>query len=268
MLDWFETESANFWKSDPGAPPPADIKTEVFFIPAAANPENDGTLTNTQRLLQWHTKAIDPPGDCRSDSWFVYNLGKRLRQLYAGSTDPRDEPLLGLTWNYDYDEPARLPDGSTSRIEDDVDAEKVLMEMNGYKLDEIDPRTGRPRLLTGFSELKDGWHDRVRHLDLQRCHSRARPQPGPPAKPHRQSDSARVGVRLAGQPPRAFQPRLGRSRWPALVGAEEARLVGCREAPLGGPRPAGLRAGQAARLSPAARRHGHGGHRGQSSRSS
>ena len=155
VLDWFETESATFWKNDPGAPPPADIKTEVFLIPAAANPETDGTLTNTQRLLQWHTKAIDPPDDCRSDSWFVYNLGKRLRQLYAGSTDPKDQPLLNLTWDYDYDEPPRLPDGSISRIENDVDAEKVLMEMNGYKLDEVDPRTGRPRLLTGFSELKD-----------------------------------------------------------------------------------------------------------------
>ena len=154
VLDWFETESAAFWKSDPGGPPPSDVKTEVFLIPAAANPETDGTLTNTQRLLQWHSKAIDPPGDCRSDSWFVYNLGKRLRQLYAGSTDPKDQPLLSLTWDYDYDEPARLPDGSLSRIEGDVDAEKILMEMNGCKLDETDPRTGRPRLLTGFSELK------------------------------------------------------------------------------------------------------------------
>src|SRR3984957_16449499 len=154
VLDWFETESATFWKNDPGAPPPADIKTEVFLIPAAANPESDGTLTNTQRLLQWHTKAIDPPGDCRSDSWFVYNLGRRLKRLYAGSTDPKDQPLLNLTWDYDYDEPPRLPDGSISRIENDADAEKILMEMNGYKLDEIDPRTGRPRLLTGFSELK------------------------------------------------------------------------------------------------------------------
>ncbi len=155
VLDWFETESAVFWKNDPDGPPPSDIKTEVFLIPAAANPENDGTLTNTQRLLQWHTKAIDPPADCRSDSWFVYNLGKRLRQLYAGSTDPKDQPLLNLTWDYEYDEPARLPDGTISRIADDVDAEKVLMEMNGHKLDETDPRTGRPRLLTGFSELKD-----------------------------------------------------------------------------------------------------------------
>ena len=154
VADWFETESVTFWKNDPGAPPPSEIKTEVFVLPAAANPETDGTLTNTQRLLQWHCKAIDPPGDCRSDSWFVYNLGKRLKQLYAGSTDPRDQPLLNLTWDYDYDEPPRLPDGTISRIENDVDAEKILMEMNGFKLDEIDPRTGRPRLLKGFSELK------------------------------------------------------------------------------------------------------------------
>ncbi len=154
VADWFETESVSFWKNDPGAPPPSEIKTEVFVLPAAANPETDGTLTNTQRLLQWHCKAIDPPGDCRSDSWFVYNLGKRLKKLYAGSTDPKDQPLLNLTWDYDYDEPPRLPDGSISRIENDVDAEKLLMEMNGYKLDETDPRTGGPRLLKGFSELK------------------------------------------------------------------------------------------------------------------
>ena len=139
----------------PGAPPPSQIKTEVFVLPAAANPETDGTLTNTQRLLQWHCKAIDPPEDCRSDPWFIYNLGKRLKRLYAGSTDPKDLPLLNLTWDYDYDEPPRLPDGSISRIENDVDAVKILMEMNGYKLDEVDPRTGRPRLLKGFSELKD-----------------------------------------------------------------------------------------------------------------
>jgi formate dehydrogenase major subunit len=155
VLDWFETESAVFWKNDPTGPPPADIKTEVFFIPAAAAPEKEGSLTNTQRLLQWHDRAIDPLGDSRSDAWFVYNLGKRLKQLYAGSTDPRDQPLLQLTWDYDFDEPPRLADGSVSRIEGEPSLEKVLMEINGYRLDEIDPRAGRPRLLRGFSELKD-----------------------------------------------------------------------------------------------------------------
>jgi formate dehydrogenase major subunit len=36
VLDWFETESAVFWKNDPNAPPPSEIKTELFFIPAAS----------------------------------------------------------------------------------------------------------------------------------------------------------------------------------------------------------------------------------------
>jgi hypothetical protein len=29
-----------------------DIRTEVFFVPAAAHTEKDGNFTNTQRLLQ------------------------------------------------------------------------------------------------------------------------------------------------------------------------------------------------------------------------
>jgi formate dehydrogenase major subunit len=155
VCDWFEIESAVFWKDDPNGPPPAEVKTEVFFIPSAASPEKEGTLTNTQRLLQWHGKALDPLGDCRSDAWFLYNLGKRLKALYAGSTDPRDQPLLRLTWDYDFDEPPRLPDGTVSRIAGEPDLEKVLREINGHKLDEIDPRTGRPRLVTSYSELKD-----------------------------------------------------------------------------------------------------------------
>ncbi len=154
VADWFETETAVFWKDDPNAPPPKEIKTEVFFIPAAGSPEKEGTLTNTQRLLQWHNKAMDPPGDCRSDAWFVYQLGKKLKEQYAGSTDPRDLPLLNLTWEYDYTEEPKLPDGTTSRIHGEPDVERILQEVNGYKVAETDPRTGRPALLPGFWELK------------------------------------------------------------------------------------------------------------------
>jgi formate dehydrogenase major subunit len=155
VLDWFETESAVFWKNDPDGRPAAEIKTEVFFIPAAAAPEKDGTLTNTQRLLQWHDRALDPPDDCRSDAWFVYNLGRRLKELYAGSTDPKDQPLLALTWDYDFDQPLRLPDGSISQLRDDPDIALVLQEINGRKLDERDEQTGRPRLVSGYAELTD-----------------------------------------------------------------------------------------------------------------
>src|SRR5438309_790032 len=89
-LPGYLPQPADFWKTDPTGPPPSAIQTEVFFIPAASAPEKEGTLTNTQRLLQYHNKALDPPGDCRSDAWFVYQLGKRLRALYAESTDPKD----------------------------------------------------------------------------------------------------------------------------------------------------------------------------------
>ncbi len=155
VADWFETESSIFWKSDPKGPPPEDIKTEVFFIPAATIVEKEGSLTNTQRLLQWHDKAVDPPGDCRSDLWFVYNLGKRLKALYADSREAKDLPLQRLTWDYDYDEPPRLPEGGVSRIEGEPDATKVMQEYNGYHVDQRDEKTGKPKLLSGFADCKD-----------------------------------------------------------------------------------------------------------------
>ena len=155
VADWFETETATFWRDDPTSPPSSDIGTEVFFIPAATSPEKEGSLTNTQRLLQWHDKALDPPLDCRSDLWFVYNLGKKLKELYKDSIDPKDAPLLNLTWDYDYEKPPRLPDGRLSRIEGEPDANRVLQEINGWHVNETDPKTGKPKLLSGFADCKE-----------------------------------------------------------------------------------------------------------------
>jgi formate dehydrogenase major subunit len=160
VVDWFEIESAVFWKDDPTGPKSSDIKTEVFFLPAAAAPEKEGSLTNTQRMLQWHDKATDPPGDCRSDAWFIYQLGNRLKQLYAASTDPRDAPLLNLTWDYDFEATPLLPHGEPSRIPGEPDLEKVLQEINGYEVgpaSRAGPKAplGSRRLLSGFAELKD-----------------------------------------------------------------------------------------------------------------
>jgi formate dehydrogenase major subunit len=111
-------ETAMFWKTAPevraGEVATADIATEVFFFPSSQVAEYDGSFTNTQRLLQWHYKAADPPGDCRSDMYFTYELGKRLKALYADSTLPRDQgfkqPGLGLRVR----RPARAAAGRTS----------------------------------------------------------------------------------------------------------------------------------------------------------
>jgi formate dehydrogenase major subunit len=155
VLDWFQHETAVFWKDDPKGPKPHEIKTEVFFMPAASIAAKDGTFTNTHRLLQWHDKAVDPDGDCRSDLDFVWNLGRRLKKLYEGSTKPQDQAIAALTWDYGYDEHPILPDGRPSRLTDEASAAKVLQEINGYSLVEKDEKTGKPKLLPGFSALKD-----------------------------------------------------------------------------------------------------------------
>ena len=142
-LDLFETETAAFWYAAPEAPDPGKIKTEVFMIPPAAPAEKDGTFTNTQRLLQYHDKAVDPPGDARSDLWFVYHLGRRLKHLYQDSANPRDQGLLNLTWDY-------LPERPDPqwRVRDEPSAEKVLMEINGYT-------PGDRKQIKDFERLKD-----------------------------------------------------------------------------------------------------------------
>jgi formate dehydrogenase major subunit len=133
-------ESASFWQTAPeietGELVTEQIPTEVFFVPAASHVEKDGTFTQTQRMLQWRFKAIEPPGDCRSDLWFYFHLGRILRERLKDSTDPRDRPLLDLTWDYPLH-------GETQ----DPSADAVLREINGVGPD--------GRALSGYLDLKD-----------------------------------------------------------------------------------------------------------------
>ena len=147
-LDWLVVrdfqliETAEFWRDAPeihrGEVKTEDIATEVFFFPAAAHTEKDGAFTNTQRLLQWHHKAIEPRGDCRSELDFTYQLGLRLKRLYRDEFDQkRNWPIRDLTWEY----PTKGPLNA-------VDAEAVLKEINGYTVSD-----GKP--VDGFTSLKD-----------------------------------------------------------------------------------------------------------------
>lgn len=135
VRDPFLVETAQFWQMDDVDP--ASVDTEVFYMPAAWAGEKDGSLTNTQRLLQWHDKAVDPPGDARSDTWFMYHLGTRLKKLYEGSTDAKDQPLLHMTWDYPVEGTIQEPK-----------VEAVLREINGYTVADN-------KLLSSFQELKD-----------------------------------------------------------------------------------------------------------------
>ena len=149
VRDFSLIESATWWKDGPeiesGELKPEDIGTEVFFLPAAAHTEKDGSFTNTQRMLQWHHQAVEPAGDARSDLWFTFHLGRKIREKLAGSTASSrtpapelemDRPILDLTWDY----PTK---GSIAEPE----AEAVLAEINGWDSE------GAP--LTSYEQLNE-----------------------------------------------------------------------------------------------------------------
>src|SRR5438874_12205237 len=146
-LDWLvvgdfaPTESAEFWREGPeiarGEVRPEDIKTEVFFFPAATHTEKDGTFTNTQRLLQWHHQAVDAPGDARSDLHFMFHLGRRLKEQYASPTEAKDKAIQHLAWDY-----------PTKGEHEEPEAEAVLKEINGYTVADRAP-------VESYTSLKD-----------------------------------------------------------------------------------------------------------------
>ena len=140
VRDFQPIESATFWKDSPehesGEVCAQDIQTEVFFLPCAAHTEKDGNFTNTQRLLQWHHKACEPRDDCRSELHWIYHLGKLIRAKLADSRDPKNRPILDLTWDY----PVQGP-------HDEPDADHVLREISGRSVDGF--------FLSSYDELKD-----------------------------------------------------------------------------------------------------------------
>lgn len=142
VRDFQLIESATFWKDGPeietGELKTSEIPTEVFFFPAASHVEKDGSFTQTQRMLQWHHKAIDPPGDCRSELHFFYDLGKKIKALLADSKESRDKPIQDLAWDY-----PTTSDGEPV-------AEAVLQEINGSFL--TGDKAGQP--LNTFNEMK------------------------------------------------------------------------------------------------------------------
>jgi formate dehydrogenase major subunit len=140
VRDMAEVETATFWRDSPevrsGELRTEDIGTEVFMMPAASHVEKAGSFTNTQRLVQWRDKAVDPPGDARSELWFMHHLTKRVMAHYARSDDPRDWGIRNLSWGY------------SEHLDEDrePDVEEVVKEISGYTVADAAP-------VPGFAEL-------------------------------------------------------------------------------------------------------------------
>ncbi len=74
VQDIFMTETA--WLAD-------------VVLPATAWPEKDGTVSNTDRMVQLGKKAIDPPGQAKPDLWILQQIarGMGLHWDYPGESD-------------------------------------------------------------------------------------------------------------------------------------------------------------------------------------
>ncbi|MDD3073871.1 MAG: formate dehydrogenase-N subunit alpha [Syntrophomonas sp.] len=146
-IDLWLHETAEFWTYKAWERPvenekvkkitPRDIATEAFFLPAAAVYEKEGTAASTGRVVQFRWKGADPVGESKADLWIYNELAKKIRELYAGSKRPDDEPITRLTWDYDGHPGA-----------DEPDVLKVANELCGFNVAD-----GKP--VEGFAKLKD-----------------------------------------------------------------------------------------------------------------
>lgn len=150
VIDPLATETAEFWKpyGELNEVDPAQIQTEVFRLPANLFAEEEGSFTNSGRVIQWHWKAADGPGDSRSDTEIVAGLFLKLRDMYAKDGGAFPDPVLKLSWPY------RIPARPAPA--------ELAMEINGKALaDVFDPKDPTKVLakageqLPGFALLRD-----------------------------------------------------------------------------------------------------------------
>ena len=150
VMDPLATETADFWKSygELNEVDPAKIQTEVFRLPANLFAEEAGSFTNSGRLIQWHWKAADGPGESKGDIEIMAALFLKLKEMYAKDGGKLPEPILNLTWPH--------------RVADKPTPEELLMEISGKALGDVfDPKDKTKVLakageqLGGFAQLRD-----------------------------------------------------------------------------------------------------------------
>jgi formate dehydrogenase major subunit len=128
-IDPLVTETSNFWQNHGELNPvdPAKIQTEVFRLPSSCFAEEDGSLVNSGRWLQWHWKAAEPPGEARNDVEIVADLFTRIRALYVKEGGTFPDPIVNLAWDY--------------KIPFQPSPEELAKEFNGKALADVpDPK--------------------------------------------------------------------------------------------------------------------------------
>ncbi len=150
VMDPLDTETANFWQNhgDYNNVDPSKINTEVIQLPTTCFAEEEGSLTNSGRWLQWHWAGADAPGEAEHDIWIIAQIYLRMKALYAKEGGKLPDPILNLDWQY------KDPGNPTP--------DELARELNGRALEDVtDPAdktkvlVPKGKLLPSFAFLRD-----------------------------------------------------------------------------------------------------------------
>ena len=150
VIDPLATDTSEFWKNygELNEADPAKIQTEVFRLPCNLFAEETGSFTNSGRVIQWHWKAADGPGESKGDSEIMASLFLKLKEMYAKDGGKFPDAIMGLTWPY--------------RQQAKPSPEELLMEISGKALGDVfDPKDPTKVIakageqLAGFAQLRD-----------------------------------------------------------------------------------------------------------------
>ncbi len=149
IFDPLITDTSEFWQNhgEFNEVNPEDIQTEVFRLPTTCFAEEDGSIANSGRWLQWHWKASEPPGEAKPDIDILSELRAELIHLYEkeGGKAPTDG-LLAMTWDY------------LNPLEPKAD--EIAKETNGFALEDLKDADGnivvkKGELLSSFAQMRD-----------------------------------------------------------------------------------------------------------------
>ncbi len=155
IIDPLATETSEFWKNygEFNDVNTESIQTTVFRLPSSCFAEEEGSVTNSSRWLQWHWKGAEAPGEAKGDLEIIAGLFNGLRSAYIKEGGAYPDPITKLTWNY--------------KIPHSPSPQEMAMEYNGKALaDLMGPDPANPKgpqkvlvkageQLPGFGVLKD-----------------------------------------------------------------------------------------------------------------
>jgi len=150
IMDPLATETSEFWRNygEHNDVDSSKIQTEVFRLPTNCFAEEEGSLTNSSRWLQWHWKGAEPPAEARSDLQIMGGIFTRLRKMYQAEGGAFPDPIVNLTWPY-------IDPDSPSAVE-------LAKEFSGKALKDLtDPKDPTKvtrkagEQLAGFAELRN-----------------------------------------------------------------------------------------------------------------